>query len=178
MTDCAAVYDASDSSSGQGGGIYCKAKEFYIGYEKVSGTETYRESGKETRVTGCRAGQEGGGVFYYSESGDNSALLAAGCTVSGCAAGLAGTGKNSGGGIYAYGSTTEFKNCTVRDNRAPGNGGGICQNPDNTLMLTIDQCFVIGNTSGAEGGGIYAAGHTIVYKEYCYLRSKSKVTKP
>ena len=78
MTDCAAVYDASDSSSGQGGGIYCKAKEFYIGYEKVSGTETYRESGKETRVTGCRAGQEGGGVFYYSESGDNSAANAAG----------------------------------------------------------------------------------------------------
>ena len=60
-----------------------------------------------------------------------------------------------GGGIYANDADVELSNCTIRDNSAGSNGGGLFLEgwtPGN--LITITDSTISGNTATYDGGGI------------------------
>ena len=66
-----------------------------------------------------------------------------------------------GGGVYVDGgSSTIIQNCIIADNVAERRGGGINLIGDNANSATVQNCWVIGNSSGENypGGGIKLAG--------------------
>ncbi len=69
-----------------------------------------------------------------------------------------------GGGIYIFTTTssiTSVINCTVYNNSAVSNGGGIFTSTSNT---SVTNCTVRDNSAGIDGGGIYSTSTTsIVY---------------
>ena len=56
--------------------------------------------------------------------------------------------------------------CTITDNTATGNGGGICCN---RIVLTISDCTIAGNSAGQAGGGIYGDSSTILTISNCTI---------
>src|SRR5262249_42205635 len=85
-------------------------------------------------------------VFYIDEG---SAALS-GLTITGGSA-------DSGGGPHDKGGTVALTDCTVSDNSATSNGGGLFNggriNDGGTLALT--DCSISGNFSSENGGGLY-----------------------
>jgi len=63
------------------------------------------------------------------------------------------TAYNNGGGIYCYdNSNPTISGCTISGNEASNNGGGIFCELSNP---TISGCTIEGNTANNDGGGIY-----------------------
>ena len=132
-----------------GSGIYTKQTvcDLTIG----SATITNNGSGS---VNEKGIGAENGGGIYNI----GTLKLGKGVTITG------NTAKN-GGGVYTKsvktkGGKVTIDNSTITENKATGNGGGICAEDNSTV--TIDGGKVIGNTTtNGNGGGIYAKGGTV-----------------
>ncbi len=60
-------------------------------------------------------------------------------------------GDGTGGGIFISKATTILKNCSITNNNATGNGGGLA---DNGAPLTLINTIVSNNTAGS-GAGLY-----------------------
>ena len=132
-----------------GSGIYTKQTvcDLTVG----SATITNNGSGS---VNENRIGAENGGGIYNI----GTLKLGKGVTITG------NTAKN-GGGVYTKsvktkGGKVTIDNSTITENKATGNGGGICAEDNSTV--TIDGGKVIGNTTtNGNGGGIYAINGTV-----------------
>ena len=114
-------------------------------------------------ASGSFQNRNGGGIYN-----DHSTLTVSNCTVSGNSAsdslGQGGGICNAGylTGYFGYGSATlEVINCTVRDNVADLEGGGIFNNGQSgSATLTVTGSTVSGNTvTGGYGGGIATDGN-------------------
>jgi hypothetical protein len=91
-----------------GGGIY------------ATGAPRLHLSGSGTRITGNRAGENGGGIrISYA-----AVLRAEDITVSGNQSNVIGAQREGGGGIAARNAQIHLTRCTVRDNVANGFAGG------------------------------------------------------
>jgi hypothetical protein len=83
------------------------------------------------------------------------------------------TSSTGGGLFFSTGCDAVFANCTIADNTAGGNAGGLyCYQA--TLDLT--DCIVWGNSCGSLGSLLMAAGSTtdtFVTFDYCCLPSQA-----
>ena len=155
MTDCA----VTGNTAQDGGGIFAKedgstasAVTISGGFIGIVGTGT--DANKST-------GYNGGGGIYI---GDGCSLtMKENVKITGNQTGA------SGGGIYTGANCVlTMESCTVSDNTASINGGGIFAQG----TLTIKNCTVSGNRANSIGGGAYLAGtvningaSTIAYNE-------------
>jgi len=114
-------------------------------------------------ASGSFQNRNGGGIYN-----DHSTLTVTNCTVSGNSAsdslGQGGGICNAGylTGYFGYGSAAlEVINCTIRDNVADLEGGGIFNNGQSgSATLTVTGSTVSGNTvTGGYGGGIATDGN-------------------
>lgn len=130
----------------------------------VTGNTTLRVS--NPKVSGCRAGQHGGGIrlvrtaqldLVNSSVTSNVAGLA-NSTVTSTAAGLAGnvTASAFGGGIAAKdASRVQLQGAIIQGNTASLAAGGLALSGTSTLVVTgPDQTLVVNNTAGELGGGV------------------------
>jgi len=114
-------------------------------------------------ASGSFQNRNGGGIYN-----DHSTLTVTNCTISGNSAsdslGQGGGICNAGylTGYFGYGSAAlEVSNCTIRDNVADLEGGGIFNNGQSgSATLTVTGSTVSGNTvTGGYGGGIATDGN-------------------
>jgi hypothetical protein len=103
---------------------------------------------------------QGPGASQLTVSGNNSSqvfLVEAADQVSlnGLTISNGWTMSSVGGGIYNFGNLT-ISACTVSNNYASGQGGGI--DNESRATLTISNSIVSGNRSDNNGGGIYNGG--------------------
>ncbi len=97
----------------------------------------------------------GGGLYIMGFNGDAYARVA-NCTFEYC------TAKNFGGGAIVNGGgmgssvSVSFVDCTFRNNRCLGGGGGLCRFGGSMIERTQDLagCVFEGNTA-QQGGGLY-----------------------
>ena len=111
---------------------------------------------KDVKVTGClfennSAGTQGAGIYAMSALVD--------CEVSGCTF-KGNTAGTEGGGLWTQGGFL-LKDCVFDGNHAQQAGGAIATDVfANTRVrhpvLYIEDCVISNNTSGTNGGGIYA----------------------
>ncbi|WP_186774934.1 choice-of-anchor Q domain-containing protein [Allorhodopirellula solitaria] len=109
-------------------------------------------------VSGNMAAGEGGGL-WNSATGN---LFVDGATISGNSA-------TDGGGVYSDGGNTVLTDAMVSRNTATQSGGGVYTEAGDLSFqnLTIDDSVIEGNSAGATlagtgGGGIFAAGFSVV----------------
>ena len=141
MTDCA----VTGNTAQDGGGIFAKkdgstasAVTISGGFIGIVGTGT--DANKST-------GYNGGGGIYIGE--DCSLTMKEKVKITGNQTGA------SGGGIYTGANCVlTMESCTVSDNTASINGGGIFAQG----TLTLTSCTVSNNTASSIGGGAYLAG--------------------
>ena len=165
----------NNSTDGDGGGIYgYGAENLTISGCTISGNEAMDGEGGGiysyycyifdlvgSTISGNSASDNGGGL--YGESmygyGDEGPSLISNCTFD------SNTTEESGGGIYLYSVddndySVRFEACTLSNNEATGDGGGLFNYYDSNVDLT--NCTIYGNSLTGEdyvGGGIYNAGH-------------------
>jgi predicted outer membrane repeat protein len=143
----------SNTSSGNGGGIYCRAAL------QVTGGG----------VTGNTGGQNGGGVYV-----EYGSVTASNWVVSGNVA-----SSGTGGGVYfnnnySSGYVLQLTGCTVSGNRSGGDGGGVwTSSPYATVTVTggsVEQ-----NQSGGYGGAWYVNNGTPTLQT-CQVKNNTAVT--
>jgi hypothetical protein len=79
-----------------------------------------------------------------------------------------------GGGIYCASSVASISHCTIQNNRALGQGGGLCiELPPGEAVATLSDCTIRGNQAGLNGGGIYYAGPHVVLQRCQLLANQS-----
>jgi len=128
MTDC--TVSGNRALNGEGGGIYNNGYSGSLTMTACTVSDNTADDG------------DGGGIYNYSK------LTMTDCTVRGNRA----DSDSDGGGIYNLWGNVTMTACTVSDNWALDNGGGICNLDD----LTMTNCTVSGNTAeDGDGGGIY-----------------------
>ncbi len=121
-----------NGNANEGGGIYC--------YNSNPSLEN-------VTITGNSADYYGGGIFCRISS---SSLV--NVTISGNTSGL-------GGGLSVLNSDIDIINCSISDNHADFDGGGIAVLYNAEVNLT--NCTISGNCSDDNGGGIAFAGSGI-----------------
>jgi len=72
---------------------------------------------------------------------------------------IVGNVARSGGGIAAFGSNIQVKNCLIEENAASwteyyDRGGGMALGGESQVL----NCLIVGNTASGHGGGIYCSG--------------------
>ena len=97
-------------------------------------------------ISKCHADDRGGGISNHGT------LTMTGGSITGNES-YDKTGPSGGGGLFNYeGATATLTGVSLSGNKATGTGGGgIC----NCGTLTIDGCTITDNTAGTEGGGIW-----------------------
>lgn len=141
MTNCA----VTGNTAQDGGGIFAKKEGSTASAVTISGgfigsDGTGTDANKST-------GYSGGGGIYIGE--DCSLTMKENVKIIGNQTGA------SGGGIYTGANCVlTMENCTVSDNTASINGGGIFAQG----TLTLTSCTVSNNTASSIGGGAYLAG--------------------
>lgn len=107
---------------------------------------------RHTEIKNCIAAGKGGGV-YHNRDANGATLTVENATITGNTS----TGYEGGGvAIYRVRSAT-FTGCTISNNTAKGDGGGIWIGENNvTRTLVIDSSTIEKNTSSGVGGGIYS----------------------
>ena len=161
LTVADTTIDTCYSNTKSGGGVYTKALS-------VSVTDSIVEN-----CYTVAANQNGGGLCLSNSTTTTlSGTIIQGSDISSNIArgegdqdGNGNDLHNSGGGIYTKAVTFKLKNSIVSDNQAYGNGGGICQNYNQTNgMMELDGATVTGNIAGhvdennngvGKGGGIF-----------------------
>ena len=102
----------------------------------------------DTAIRGNVAGSAGGGI--------SAADL--GITVDIRNSFIDGNSSNtgSGGGVFLFDATASITNCTISNNTARNNGGGIfATGYFESISVTIENSTLSGNTATVGGGGIY-----------------------
>ncbi|HUU62414.1 MAG TPA: right-handed parallel beta-helix repeat-containing protein [Dehalococcoidia bacterium] len=152
------IRNGNVSTAANGGGLYNEYGNVTMTNCTVSGNEAYNggglyNNGGNLTMTGCTiSGNEanfwGGGIYR-----DGGEVTLTKCTVSGntAASGMLGGGIYNNGGA---GDGLTMTGCTVSDNKADTEGGGI----RNDGPLEMTNCTIIGNEA-PDGGGIYNSGN-------------------
>ena len=160
-----------NTASGNGGGIYTKAKTVEI----KAHTEGTGESAVVTKseISNCTATWSGGGIYDNRGDVDGSDLKISNTTVSGCVSNDTSTDGNpprGGGGIFANVHTVTVTGSNISNNKAARNGGGIDapMNGDG-FALILDDTTITGNSAAYQGGGAYT-------RSQLTLRSGTQVT--
>jgi predicted outer membrane repeat protein len=129
------------ADGGLGGGIFCGG--------------TSAPVIQNCQILGNRSGGlspgNGGGICGWS--GATPAIT--GCTVSRNNAGTV-QGPGKGGGIFIMGGSVDF--CTVSDNHAVSDGGGIYSD-----AAQISNSDITGNTTAGGGGGLFLNGGSLTF---------------
>jgi hypothetical protein len=99
-------------------------------------------------ITGCTGDDRGGGIC--NRKGGTLTMTGGSITNN---TSYDKTAPGGGGGLFNYeGATATLTNVSLTGNKSTGNcGGGIC----NHGTLTIDGCTITENLAGTEGGGIW-----------------------
>ena len=114
---------------------------------------------EDLTITGSGAGSllvhangTGGSIFEINSPGDDQRVNISGLRITG------GDVLGNGAGIYVYtGDTLNLIYCTVDNNKASLDGGGII----NAGTLTLTDCTLMNNTVTQRGGGIMNARGTL-----------------
>ena len=124
------------NQSSQGGGIYCRAKVLNV---------------YDTEVKNCDSLSDGGGI-YHNNNGDGSSAAISNTTLQNCV-----STNGAGGGIRTNARTVTVTESSIQNNRAKGNGGGICDNASaDGYYLIVENTEIKNNTTGNKGGGVYS----------------------
>ena len=136
------AHNAADES---GGGIYAASGSLTLENATIGGEQSY--DGTDLDKTKGNKAKDGGGIFAQA------ALTMKNCTVSYNTAETSGISSADGGGIYAQGKLA-MTVCTVKSNMAK-TGGGIKKDNDE---FTMTNCTLTNNIATANGGGIFTMG--------------------
>lgn len=136
---------AHNEAQGSGGGIYAASGSLMLENATIGGDQSYY--GTESNKAKGNKAKDGGGIFAQA------ALTMKNCTVSYNTAETSGISSADGGGIYAQGKLA-MTVCTVKSNMAK-TGGGIKK--DNG-EFTMTNCTLTNNIATANGGGIFTMG--------------------
>ena len=136
------AHNAADES---GGGIYAASGSLTLENATIGGEQSY--DGTDLDKTKGNKAKGGGGIYAQA------ALTMKHCTVSFNTATTSGVSSADGGGIYAQGKLA-MTFCRVRSNKAR-TGGGIKKDNDE---FTMTNCTLTNNEATANGGGIFTMG--------------------
>ena len=136
------AHNAADES---GGGIYAASGSLTLENATIGGEQSY--DGTDLDKTKGNKAKDGGGIYAQA------ALTMKHCTVSYNTAETSGISSADGGGIYAQGKLA-MTVCTVKSNMAK-TGGGIKKDNDE---FTMTNCTLTNNIATANGGGIFTMG--------------------
>ena len=136
---------AHNAAGESGGGIYAASGSLKLENATIGGDQSYY--GTESNKTKGNKAKDGGGIFAQA------ALTMKNCTVSYNTAETSGISSADGGGIYAQGKLA-MTVCTVKSNMAK-TGGGIKKDNDE---FTMTNCTLTNNIATANGGGIFTMG--------------------
>ena len=136
------AHNAADES---GGGIYAASGSLTLENATIGGEQSY--DGTDLDKTKGNKAKDGGGIYAQA------ALTMKNCTVSYNTAETSGISSADGGGIYAQGKLA-MTVCTVKSNMAK-TGGGIKKDNDE---FTMTNCTLTNNIATANGGGIFTMG--------------------
>ena len=143
----------TNTSGGNGGGIYTRAKTVEI----KAHTEGEGENPvtTPTTISNCTATASGGGI-YHSRDAAGSQLTIRDAVIRGCISNDTSTAwDHGGGGVFAYVRSATLTGSVIRNNSAKGKGGGISMGLSSSdYMLTIENSQVTENSSANQGGGI------------------------
>ena len=128
-----AVVDASTANGG--------SPAAHVG----SGSSISNVTLENLTLRGGEAGTGDGGGLYLSNVSN--------CTITNCF--IRHNDAARGGGIFATNCGIDLVGCTITQNTADTQGGGLCFLGTN-WAATLDECVVRGNYSASIGGGIYA----------------------
>jgi predicted outer membrane repeat protein len=140
--------------SNNGGGIYCVETTAEIIDCNISGNWAEGDGGgvygsdSNSVISSClfsenTAGEDGGAIYGWGG-------LISNCTIIGNSASSYPYHGGSGGGIYCYGDgSPTITNCTIANNSAQENGGGISRGSG-----IISNCIITANSAEESGGGI------------------------
>ena len=123
-----------NSAEYKGGGICCQAWSFPI----IT----------DCTISGNSAGDYGGGIQC-----DDSSPEVTNCII------IDNTGSRSGGGIYCWNSSPAFSGCSISGNAADaqqGDGGGVYCGGGSSPA--VSHCTISENTALSDGGGVYCTG--------------------
>lgn len=143
-----------NSAARRGGGIYLASTEspYVASFTNCNIDYNYTTN----------ADSEGGGVYNYGE------MAVYANTFTNCY--IRYNGENgsyktkNGGGVYLYGST-RLNNCTISNNKATGDGGGLYMYSGYATLS--NGCHVNDNTAN-QGGGIYYKNGSFENTNYVY----------
>ena len=100
----------------------------------------------------------GGGFGFWNHNGADLNATLINVTIKNNVA-QPGWGIGHGGGVWANNSSTVFEDCTISDNSAGGNGGGVNYWGGGSAGSRPEfyGCIIENNTAAAEAGGVYIA---------------------
>ena len=155
-------------NNSQGGGIYNEGtltlKDITVTGNKSTGGQTgdcygggiysHRNSTiiiDSAQIIGNEAEIKGGGI-HIASLGENNVIKD--CLIQGNKT-IAET-DGIGAGLYIQRGTVNVTGCTITENEANGNGGGMFIGNDNDIpVVNIANTIITGNTSTGEGSGFY-----------------------
>jgi len=143
-----------NSAARRGGGIYLASTEspYVASFTNCNIDYNYTTN----------ADSEGGGVYNYGE------MAVYANTFTNCYIRYNGENETNktknGGGVYLYGST-RLNNCTISNNKATGDGGGLYMYSGYATLS--NGCHVNDNTAN-QGGGIYYKNGSFENTNYVY----------
>lgn len=142
---------ASNSNKGLGGGIYSFDSTLTVTDSTISDNEAKGSTSliisNDGELSSSTLGNGGGGICAVGKKSD---VTLDGVTVTGNKATY--SKKGTGAGIEAQGGTLTVTECTITNNEAQGNGGGIFSAEGNEL--NISGSTIQGNKAD-NGGGIH-----------------------
>ncbi|HPQ39715.1 MAG TPA: right-handed parallel beta-helix repeat-containing protein, partial [bacterium] len=80
---------------------------------------------------------------------------------------------DDGGGMSLSESTAELAGCRIMDNTADASGGGIHCTRETTLIL--NNCIIANNTAGDDGGGLYCVFDSIITMAHSTITGNTSV---
>lgn len=146
-----------NSATSRGGGLYIGSSSPTLRNCIISGNNAGSEGGglyfeasitmESCTITGNYAQSHGGGV--YVDSGARPSLIS-NCIITGNST------DQSGGGIVSFNSKLTISGCSIIQNIAKFNGGGIYDESPSNYSVTITNSIIKRNTANlGKGGGIH-----------------------
>lgn len=163
VADC---HIADNEGTVEGGGLFFYSDEnSFLSNSVVENNSSLSGAGihcgyqASLLIINCRIRQntayyDGGGIhFGYLSSAEavNSEIVA--------------NSSPKGGGIYCYRSTAVLINCTISDNSATTNGGGIYVSYE--CNITLNNTIIWVNTAAIEGAELYGESDSITVLNHC-----------